>query len=79
VKLLLVRTPHIGNTIFDGLTGAEHLVILTITVYILQAGAYLTTCETYGAAPCNTAVTLINLNQLLFDGERFKFKYTGLL
>jgi hypothetical protein len=63
----------------DWLFAAAHLGILTITVYILQAGAYLTTFEAYGAATCNTAVALMNLYQLLFDGERFKFKYTGFL
>jgi hypothetical protein len=63
----------------DWLFAAAHLGNLIITVHILHAGAYLTAYEAYGAAPCNTAVTLINLYHLLFDGERFKFKYTGFL
>jgi hypothetical protein len=63
----------------DSLFAAAHFGNLTITVYVPQAGAYLTTCEANCAAPCNTAVTLINLYQLLSDGERFKFKYTRIL
>jgi hypothetical protein len=61
------------------LLAAAHLGNFTVTVCNGQAAVYLKTCEANGAAPCNAAVTLINLYQLLFDGERFKFKYTGFL
>jgi hypothetical protein len=57
----------------------QHIGNFTITVYIGQAAAYLNTCEADGAAAGNAAVALINLYQLLIDGERFKFKYTGFL
>ena len=61
------------------LFAAAHLCNFTITVCIGQAAAYFKTCAANGTAPCNTAVTLINLYQLLIDGERFKFKYIGFL
>jgi hypothetical protein len=61
------------------LFAAAHLCNFTITVCIGQAAAYLKTCEANGTAPCNAAVTLINLYQLVIDGERFKFKYSGFM
>jgi hypothetical protein len=61
------------------LSAVAHLCNFTITVCIGQAAADLKTCEANGTATCNAAVTLINLYQLLIDGERFKFKYTGFL
>jgi len=61
------------------LFAAAHLCNFTITVCIGQAAAYFKTCEANGTAPCNAAVALINLYQLLIDGERFKFKYIGFL
>jgi hypothetical protein len=58
---------------------AAHLGNFTVTVCIGQTAVYLKTCEANGTAACNAAVTLINLYQLLIDGERFKFKCTGIL
>jgi len=58
---------------------AAHLGNFTVTVCIGQAAAYFKTCEANGTAPCNAAVTLINLYQLLIDGDRSKLKYTGFL
>jgi len=58
---------------------AAHLGNFIITVCIGQAAAYLKTCEANGAAPLNAAVALINLYQLLIDGETFKFKCIGFL
>jgi len=49
----------------DSFFVAAPLGNFTITVYIRQAAAYLKTCEANGAAPCNAAVTLINLYQLI--------------
>jgi len=56
------------------LFAATQLCNFTITVCTGQAAADFKTCEANGTAPCNAAVTLINLYQLLIDGERFKFK-----
>ena len=57
VRLLLVRTPPVGNPIFDGLTVCQaHLCNLPITVCIGQAAAYLKTYEANGADPSNAAV-----------------------
>jgi len=61
------------------LFAAAHLCNFTITVSIRQAAAYLKTCEANGTVSCNAVVTLINLYQLLIDGEMFKFKYTAIL
>ena len=58
---------------------AAHLCNFTVTVCIVQAAACFKTCGANGTAPRNAAVTLINLYQLLIDGERLKFKYTGFL